>query len=69
MAPRLADDLLVCADCLGPIHYVDELSMYFHNDPIGKPELQTVARTIMAKAPVQENLTQEPPISYRHAVD
>lgn len=59
MAPRLADDLLICADCLGPIHYVDELSMYFHNDPVGKPELQTVARTIVAKIPVQETSPQD----------
>lgn len=61
MAPRLADDLLMCADCLGSIHYVDELSMYFHNDPVGKPELQTVARTIVAKIPVQETSPQDTP--------
>lgn len=61
MAPRLDDDLLMCADCLGPIHYVDELSMYFHNEPVGKPELQTVARTIVAKIPVQETSPQDIP--------
>lgn len=61
MAPRLADDLLMCADCMGPIHYVEKLSMYFHNEPVGKPELQTVARTIVAKIPVQETSPQDTP--------